>query len=111
VSERAAQVGFDWPDAEGCRAKVEEELDEIRRAVACGDPRAVTAEVGDLLLAAVSLARKLGVDAELALRGAVDEFQRRFEHIEDRLRAQGRTPRESTLAEMDALWNEAKRSA
>jgi MazG family protein len=110
LSSRAAQVGFDWPDVAGCRAKDVEELGELDAAATGGDPDEVTAEVGDLLFAAVSLARKLGVDAESALRGATRKFQRRFEHIEDRLRERDRSPRDATLDEMDALWNEAKTS-
>jgi tetrapyrrole methylase family protein/MazG family protein/ATP diphosphatase len=109
ISERAAAVGFDWPDVAGTRAKVVEELGEIDRAIAEGSAARIEAEIGDLLFAAVSLARKLDCDAESALRGAIAKFERRFEHVEDRLRERGRTPRESDLAEMDALWEEAKR--
>ena len=109
LGERAAQVGFDWPDAAGARAKLGEELGELDRAIAAGDAGEIGRELGDLLFAAVNLARKLGVDAEVALRGTTDRFVRRFAHVEDRLRAAGRAPREATLAEMDALWDEAKR--
>lgn len=109
LSERAAAVGFDWPDAAGARAKVIEELGEIDRAVVDGDPAALEHEIGDLFFAAVSLARKLGVDPEGALRAANARFSSRFEHIEDRLRERGKSPRESNLTEMDALWDEAKR--
>jgi MazG family protein len=105
VSERAAQVGFDWPDVAGARAKVDEELAEIDRAM----PEALEHEVGDLLFAAVSLARKLGVDPETALRKTVDRFQSRFAYIEDRLQEKGKRPRDSDLAEMDAFWEQAKR--
>jgi MazG family protein len=110
VSAKAARVGFDWPDAQGCRDKLAEELDEIDRAMASGDRAAVEHEIGDLLFAAVSLARKLGIDAEAALRGCTRRFTERFAFIEDRLRERGVTPSESTLEEMDALWNEAKAS-
>ena len=108
VSARAARVGFDWPDAAGCRAKVEEELGELDRAVAAGDRAAVEHELGDLLFAAVSLARKLGCDAEGVLRACTRRFTDRFEFIEDRLRERGKAPADSTLEEMDALWNQAK---
>ncbi len=108
LSERAAQVGFDWPDVAGCRAKVAEELTEIDQALVAGDKNALEHEIGDLLFATVSLARKAGVDPEAALRGCMTKFTSRFEHIEDRLKERGKTPRESDLAEMDALWNEAK---
>ncbi|HKA89172.1 MAG TPA: nucleoside triphosphate pyrophosphohydrolase [Haliangiales bacterium] len=111
VSERAAQVGFDWPDVAGARAKVDEELREIDAARDVGAHDALEHEVGDLLFAAVSLARKLGVDPETALRKTVDRFQGRFEFIEDRLAERGKKPRDSDLAEMDALWDVAKRDS
>ena len=109
LSARAAHVGFDWPDVAGSRAKIDEELGETDRAVASGDKARIEDELGDILFAVVNLARKLGVDPEGALRATADKFQRRFEHIEDRLRERGKTPKDSDLAEMDALWNEAKR--
>jgi MazG family protein len=108
LSERAAAVGFDWPDAAGARAKVAEECDEIDRAMQAGDAAALEHELGDLFFAAVSLSRKLGVDPEAALRAANRRFTGRFEYIEDRLRERGKAPRDSNLAEMDALWDEAK---
>jgi MazG family protein len=108
VSAKAARVGFDWPDAQGCRDKVGEELDEIDRAIASGDRAAIEHEIGDLLFAAVSLARKLGVDAEAALRACTRRFTDRFAFIEDRLRERGTSPAQSNLEEMDALWNQAK---
>jgi MazG family protein len=109
LGAKAAAVGFDWPTWEGTLAKVEEEVHEVRAAAAGELPAARHHEVGDLLLACVSVARKLGVDAEAALTDATARFQRRFEHVEDRLRERGRAPSESTLEEMDALWTEAKR--
>ncbi len=111
VSERAAQVGFDWPDVDGARAKVDEELREIDAARDLGAKEALEHEVGDLLFATVSLARKLGVDPETALRKTVDRFQSRFEYIEDRLAERGKKPRDSDLAEMDAMWELAKRDS
>jgi MazG family protein len=111
LSERAAAVGFDWPDAAGARAKVAEEIAEIDREMAGEDRVAMEHEIGDLFFAAVSLSRKLGIDPEAALRAANRRFTSRFEYIEDRLRERGRSPRDSDLAEMDALWEEAKRTA
>jgi len=108
VSSQAARVGFDWPDVQGCRDKVSEELGELDRAVAAGDRAAIEHELGDLLFAAVSLARKLDCDAEAALRACTRRFTERFNYVEDRLAERGRTPAESTLREMDDLWNEAK---
>ncbi|MEX0591507.1 MAG: MazG nucleotide pyrophosphohydrolase domain-containing protein, partial [Xanthobacteraceae bacterium] len=72
------------------------------------DPKAASEEIGDLIFAAVNLARHAGVDAESALRAANAKFERRFAAIEDALEAQGRAPQDASLAEMDALWNEAK---
>jgi MazG family protein len=109
LSERAAAVGFDWPDAAGARAKVAEEIVEIDEAMKGGDAAALEHELGDLFFAAVSLARKLNVDPEAALRAANRRFSTRFEYIEDRLRERGKTPRDSNLDEMDALWDEAKK--
>jgi len=108
LSAKAARVGFDWPDVAGCRAKVEEELDEIEEATRLGDASEIEGELGDLLFAVVSLARKLDVDAESALRRASRKFEERFARVEDRLAAIGKRPEQSTLQEMDALWNEIK---
>jgi len=109
LSVRASGVGFDWPDVAGCRAKVSEELEEIDRAVESGDAAEIEGELGDLLFAVVSLSRKLGVDAEGALRKTTDRFVTRFEYIEDRLHADDRSPKQSNLEEMDRLWEAAKR--
>jgi nucleoside triphosphate diphosphatase len=110
LGRKAGKVGFDWPGPDGSLAKVREEVEEIAEAAAAGDAAAAHHEVGDLLFAVVNLARKLDVDAETALRDAGDRFRRRFELIEDRLADRGRTPRDSSLEEMDALWDDAKRA-
>lgn len=110
VGSRCGKVGFDWPGWEGSFAKVEEEVTEVLGAVKAQDANAVHAEVGDLLLAVVNLSRKLGVDAENALIDATARFEKRFEFVEDRLAERGRTPKESNLEEMDALWNDAKKA-
>jgi MazG family protein len=109
LTARAAQVGFDWPDAASCREKVSEETEELDRAIAEGDADAIRDELGDLLFAVVNLARKLGCDAEDCLRGTNRRFVDRFEYIEDRLAQRGLGPRQASLEEMDGLWNEAKR--
>jgi MazG family protein len=109
IGAKASKVGFDWPSWEGSHDKIREEVTEIGDAVRAGDTAAMHHELGDLLFAVVNLARKLGVDAENALVDATHRFQRRFEFVEDRLTEQGKTPRTSTLEEMDALWDEAKR--
>ena len=108
IGSRCGKVGFDWPGWQGSFAKVEEEVREVHAAV--GDAAATHAEIGDLLLAVVNLARKLDVDAENALVDATVRFERRFAIVEDRLAERGRTPRESNLEEMDALWTDAKKT-
>jgi MazG family protein len=109
-STKAARVGFDWPDAAGALAKLEEEIRELREEVdsPAPDPRRVADEVGDLLLMAVNVGRLLGVDPESALKAANRKFRRRFSHVEARLREGGRGPADATLDEMEALWQEAK---
>ena len=110
ISTKAARLGFDWPDADAVLAKLDEETAELKAAMAGPERDAlpISDEIGDLLFAAVNLARKLGLDPESALKSANRKFRRRFRHVEDRLRERGRAPAESTLAEMDALWDEAK---
>jgi tetrapyrrole methylase family protein/MazG family protein/ATP diphosphatase len=110
IGFRCGKVGFDWPGWEGSFAKVEEEVTEVLGAIKEQDADHVHREIGDLLLAVVNLSRKLGVDAENALLDATQRFERRFEHVEDRLAQRGKTPQQSNLEEMDELWNEAKRS-
>lgn len=109
VGSRCGKIGFDWPGWQGSFDKVEEEVEEVREAIGSHDPAQIHAELGDLLLACVNLARKLHVDAENALVDATLRFQHRFEVVEDLLAARGKTPAESDLAEMDALWDDAKK--
>jgi ATP diphosphatase len=108
LQEKAGKVGFDWNDPVAVLAKVREETEEIAAEVATGDTRAAQEEAGDLLFVAVNLVRHLGADPEAVLRGANAKFERRFGYIEDALTAAGKTPAQSTLAEMEALWSEAK---
>jgi MazG family protein len=109
LTTKAARVGFDWPDAAAVLAKLDEEVAELKQAVAEGkDAAAVNDEVGDLLFVAVNVARLLGADPESALKAANRKFRRRFRHVEAGLRAQSRAPAESSLEEMDRLWDEAK---
>jgi len=109
VQERAAQVGFDWPDYRGALVKLEEELQEVRTALASGDRERIVRELGDLLFATVNVARLVNVEAEGALRQAVAKFVRRFTFIEEQLRTQGKRLGEVALEQMDALWEEAKK--
>jgi ATP diphosphatase len=109
LQKRAARVGFDWAHWRQVLDKLREECGEVEEAVASGDVTAIAEEIGDLLFVCVNLSRFLDVDPELALRAANRKFERRFRYIEQALAGGGRTPSQSTLAEMDALWNEAKR--
>ena len=109
IQEKAGAVGFDWPDAAGPLAKVHEEIAELEREVGRDTSPALAREVGDLLFAVVNLARHLTVDPERELRAASHRFRERFRHIERRLHEQGRQPSDATPAELDALWEEAKR--
>jgi nucleoside triphosphate diphosphatase len=108
LQDKAGKVGFDWNDPMAVLSKIREECDEIEAEIATGDRDKAAAEVGDLLFAVVNLARHLDVDPEAALRGCNQKFIRRFVAIEQALEAQGKRPQDATLAEMDALWDEAK---
>lgn len=110
LQKRAARVGFDWTDARDILDKIEEEIAELRAEMTDDPaPERVADEMGDLLFAVTNLARRLEVDPETALRGTNAKFERRFRRIEDRLREQGKTPADSTLDEMETLWQQAKR--
>ena len=108
LQTKAGKVGFDWNDPMAVLSKIREECDEIETEIAAGATDKATAEVGDLLFAVVNLARHLDADPEAALRACNEKFVRRFGSIERALEAQGRKPEDATLAEMDALWDEAK---
>ena len=109
VGDKAAGVGFDWPDVEPVWRKVEEELEELREAAGTGEAQhRVEAELGDLLFSVVNLSRFLNVQAEEALAGTIERFHGRFAHIERELAARGKTVSEASFEEMDALWEQAK---
>ncbi len=111
VTTKVSRVGFDWKDAAGAIDKLDEEGHELKAAIAADAGHdAVYEEVGDLLFAAVNVARLAGVDPESALKAANRKFRRRFGEVEKRLRADGRKPADSSLEEMDRLWDEAKRA-
>jgi nucleoside triphosphate diphosphatase len=107
LQAKAGKVGFDWNDARAVLRKIREEADEIE-AVLDNDPGEAAAEVGDLLFAAVNLARHLHADPEALLRQTNQKFERRFAAIERALAAHGKAPQDASLAEMDALWDDAK---
>jgi nucleoside triphosphate diphosphatase len=109
ISERLALVGFDWQQQGDVVAKFHEETAELEKEIASGvSKEAIEEELGDVLFALVNLGRHLGVDPETALRKCNRKVERRFSGIEARLAAQGRTPVDSNLDEMDRLWNEVK---
>ena len=114
TQEKAASVGFDWPEVAQVVAKVEEELAEVKEELAhrgadTGPGHArLAAELGDLLFAVANLARFVKVDPERELRATVTRFRSRFQHIEDELEKRGSHPTRATLEEMDALWDDAK---
>lgn len=109
VQSKAAHVGFDWNDVWGAYDKLEEEVRELKEAIEQGrDEEKLTDEFGDVLFAAVNVARFIKVHPEFALKGTVEKFIRRFEHVERRARESQRSLSEMTLDEMDAFWNEAK---
>lgn len=110
ITARAAKAGFDWPDAAGVLDKVEEELAEFRAALETKDPERMEDEAGDLLFTLVNLCRFANVDAETALRSSLRKFVDRFSHIERELAVRGKSPKDSSMAEMDRIWEEAKKN-
>jgi MazG family protein len=108
LTEKASRVGFVWRRAEEVFSKIEEEVGELREAVARGDAQDIHDELGDLLFAIANIARKLDVNAEEALQSANRKFTRRFTSMESAVRADGRNLDQLSLEQMDALWDEAK---
>jgi MazG family protein len=111
AQKKAARVNFDWREFRDVIAKVEEELNETKNAVATAEARMIADEIGDLLFAVVNLARKCQLEAESLLQAATDKFVARFNEIEDRLRARGEKLGEATLEELDAIWEEIKKDS
>lgn len=110
LQKRAARVGFDWPSTDEVIDKIVEESRELVEARDTLTQTEIEEEFGDLLFVMVNLGRHLGVDPETALRATNAKFTRRFNAVEDALAARGKTPSESTLAEMDDLWNSVKKA-
>jgi nucleoside triphosphate diphosphatase len=108
LQNEASTVGFDWNDPKAVLAKLREEIDEVEAELEAADSVRLADEVGDLMFAVVNLARHLKVDADQALRRTNAKFIKRFRSIEAALAAQGRSPNEATLDEMEALWRAAK---
>lgn len=108
LQERAAKVGFDWSSPEPILDKIEEEIAELREALASNDKQKVADELGDLIFAVVNIGRHVGADPEMALRGTNTKFRRRFSHIETELEANGESLEQATLERMEELWQAAK---
>lgn len=108
VGEKVRAMGFDWPDAAGPVAKLDEEVQELKEALASGDQGAIRREIGDVLFTVVNLARMQSIDPEEALRSMLARFKTRFEHLEARAKAQGLPLPGTPLSTLDTLWEEAK---
>lgn len=108
LQEQAARVGFDWSDPAPILDKIEEEIAELREALAEGKPEKVSDELGDLIFALVNIGRHVKTDPENALRGTNTKFRRRFNHIETSLTTNGETLEAATLERMEDLWQAAK---
>ncbi len=111
LTNKAAKAGFDWENAGQIFDKLDEEAAELKAAIADGKADNVEEEIGDLLFVLVNLARKLDIEPETALKRTNRKFRKRFKHIEDSLKEKDLKLEESSLEEMDALWNEAKAKA
>jgi ATP diphosphatase len=112
LGRRASRVGFDWPDLDGPRAKIAEELAELDEAVAAGQREAVAAEMGDVLFAMVNLCRHLDLDPEDCLRGTNGRFVQRFHQVEAWVQAEAAGDWSSfDLPRLEALWQRAKKQA
>ena len=110
AQKKAARVNFDWTELSDVVAKVDEELGETKEAISSGDSEEVADEIGDLLFAVVNLARKSGLDAEVALQRATDKFVGRFNRVEDELRGRGKKLGDADLTELDEIWNALKKT-
>ena len=109
LQRRAARVGFDWPDTHGVLDKIEEEIAELREALEQGNIAHAREEIGDLLFAQVNLARHLDIDPEQAVRNTNAKFERRFRHVESRVKDSGREWEQLSLEQLDRWWDEAKK--
>jgi len=109
IQEKAASVGFDWNDVDQIFDKVHEEIDELKEAIKKGDDENTFEEIGDTLFSIVNVARFLEYDSESALRSTIRKFESRFNQIEDYLKLEGKTLEESSLEELDKIWNKIKK--
>ena len=109
IQEKAASVGFDWNNVDQIFDKVHEEIDELKEAIKKNDDRNTFEEIGDSLFSIVNIARFLDYDSESALRGTIRKFENRFNQIEDHLKSEGKTFKESSLVELDKIWDKIKK--
>ncbi len=105
---KAAAVGFDWPNIEPVWKKFDEEVDELKEAIAHGDESHIEEELGDLLFTIVNISRFLKANPEDALRWTIEKFERRFKQVEAAFSAQGRSIADASLEEMDEIWDAVK---
>ncbi len=108
VQQRVARVGFDWENVDGALDKLDEEVAEVREAVKTADEKQIGDELGDVLFAAVNVSRFFGKNPEDLLHGTISKFTRRFEHIENVVQSRGKKLSDCSLAELDAIWEDAK---
>ncbi|MBK1623510.1 nucleoside triphosphate pyrophosphohydrolase [Afifella marina] len=108
MQEKAAKVGFDWPDISGALDKLKEEIAEVEAEIAADDRERLTGEIGDALFAMVNVARKSGIDPDAALRRTNEKFRSRFEAVEQGLSKDGRSMKDASLDDMEGLWQAAK---
>ena len=108
IQRRAANVGFDWQEISPVVSKLKEEVEELEEAISNGKSAAIESELGDVLFAAVNIARHTNVDPESALRNANSRFENRFKWIETKLQSDGKSITEMNLQQLNQLWEEAK---
>lgn len=109
LTRKASRVGFDWPNIEGVLNKLGEEMGEFREALSLQDRRKIREEIGDILFVMANVSRFLQIDPEEALKKTIDKFVSRFHYIETSLQREGKSFHESSLTEMDRLWDESKK--
>jgi tetrapyrrole methylase family protein/MazG family protein len=109
IQQRAAKVGFDWDNVDGAFEKLEEEINELKTAISCGSESEIEEEFGDVLFSCVNISRFLKLDSEEALTGATDKFLERFEKVERLAKERSIDMKSSSIEELDALWEEAKK--
>jgi tetrapyrrole methylase family protein/MazG family protein len=109
LTQRASQVGFDWPNIEGVFKKMDEEMGELREALSLQNKKKIREEMGDLLFVLANVSRFLQINPEEALKKTLDKFVSRFHYIEASLHRQGKSFHQSHLSEMDQLWEESKK--